>query len=211
MSDEDLGRPLAPCSLNFTLAEISVTDVSGEIIVIPGTSPEAGEAVLDAHSPIEPEVREVRLTKRPYNPAFEPLTIATHTVQTWIASLQPSVQDEMAGRLPPYNGDIVAASLNQDRAAIRAIMGARRQRSMDPPPNMPEDLAERPQTKVMITTDGPIGETQPPVPANGFYEDSVSYGELPGCPTVFTRGRSSYSPAGHEDTNLIHIDIEFGS
>ena len=41
MSDEDLGRPLAPCSLNFTLAEISVTDVSGETIVIPGPNKEA--------------------------------------------------------------------------------------------------------------------------------------------------------------------------
>ena len=209
MTDEDLGRPLAPCSLNFTLAEITVIDVSGETIVIPATSPESSEEIFDTHSPTE--VQEVRLAKTPYDPDPQPMTIDTHNVRTWVNSPHASVESEIADQLLPYHGNIAAASFNQDRAAIRAIMGARRQRSMDPPPNMPEDLAERPQTKVMITTDGPIGETQPPVPANGFYEDSVSYGELPGCPTVFTRGRSSYSPAGHEDTNLIHIDIEFGS
>ena len=206
MTDEDLGRPLAPCSLNFTLAEITVIGVSGETIVIPATSQESSEEIFDTHSPTE--VQEVRLAKTPYNPDPQPMTIDTHNVRTWVDSPHASVESEIADQLLPYHGNIAAASFNQDRAAIRAIMDARRRTSVEPTLILPQDLAGRSQIEPTKPTDNAIEEFRPSHLAENFHQG-------PGCHMDLAVGSTSTmidsvcSQAASESASLIDIDIEF--
>ena len=62
----DLSRPLALCALNFDLADVSMTDSSGEVIFIPGTRPNGRHWSLPA--PAELVEEEIRLCKIAYNP-----------------------------------------------------------------------------------------------------------------------------------------------
>jgi len=70
LSDADLSRPLALCSLNFDLADVSITDSSGEVILLPGSRPCANRrSTFSPHAQDFEE--EVRLSKIAYNPAPE--------------------------------------------------------------------------------------------------------------------------------------------
>ena len=72
MSDLDLSRPIAPCDLDFNLADVTLTYTSGETIFIPGNRlhRNINDTGLD-YSVSRQCVEEVRLCKLAYNPAPE--------------------------------------------------------------------------------------------------------------------------------------------
>lgn len=72
MSDLDLSRPIAPCDLDFNLADVTLSYASGEIIFIPGNRlhRNINDTVLD-YSVSRQCVEEVRLCKLAYDPAPE--------------------------------------------------------------------------------------------------------------------------------------------
>ena len=159
MSDHDLSRPLAPCSLNFTLADVTVTDRSGVMIVILGTynnGSDYDDGIREQPLMSEDE-EEVKLTKSPYDPDPELKAFCTYAAQTAGCSLRSKNgtagqvdEFEMVDRSLPYSGDLTKAAANRDRAAIRVIMDFRQQRckSLADNPSLaispdPSDFLER--------------------------------------------------------------------
>lgn len=74
MCDVDLSRPLARCSFNFALTDVTIFDDSGQAVSIPGTSmEEMGETGHD-HSTCYLELEEIerRLAKCAYDACPEP-------------------------------------------------------------------------------------------------------------------------------------------
>ena len=169
MSDADLSRPLALCSLNFALAEITVTDASGAATMIPGTSAESS-IIYEVHTPVELEEHEVRLTKQPYDPYPELRTCATYIVQTKVspgaisaAKLQARTEEgfkprcvevEMVDYALPYEVSIEAA-LRKDGAAVQAIPNASRPKSRDSRESVTRNLSDA-QNDTTWTTGGHI-------------------------------------------------------
>ena len=173
MSDADLSRPLAPCSLNFALAEITVTDASGTATIIPGTSAESS-IIYEVHTPVELEEHEVRLTKQPYDPYPELRTCATYIVQTLspgaiaAAKLQARTEEgfkpryvevEMMDYALPYEVSIETA-LRKDVAAVQATPNASRPKSRGSRESVTGNLSDA-RTDTTWTTGGRIQDSTP--------------------------------------------------
>lgn len=225
MSDADLSRPLALCSLNFALAEITVTDASGAATMIPGTSEESS-IIYEVHTPVELEEHEVRLTKQPYDPYPELRTCATYIVQTKVspgaisaAKLQARTEEgfkprcvevEMVDYALPYEVSIEAA-LRKDGAAVQAIPNASRPKSRDSRESVTRNLSDA-QNDTTWTTGGHI-QDPPPHPlqmhvAQAPHVEPVCSG-MATCSTAHAMERLGHSSGADEDTNLIHLDVDF--
>lgn len=129
MSDRDLSRPLAPCSLNFALADVTITDRSGVTTIIPGTYGDRSDCNHDGEQPlpVESEEEEVKLTKCPYDPDPEPRPRCRYTTQTTVSENGTAGQvSEFEMVSLPHGGDLRRAAANRDRAAIRVIMEFRK-------------------------------------------------------------------------------------
>ena len=226
MSDADLSRPLAPCSLNFALAEITVTDASGTATIIPGTSAESS-IIYEVHTPVELEEHEVRLTKQPYDPYPELRTCATYIVQTKVspgaisaAKLQARTEEgfkprcvevEMVDCALPYEVGIEAA-LRKDGAAVQAIPNASRPKSRDSRESVTRNLSDT-QNDTTWTTGGHIQD--PPTHPLQMHVAQAPHVEpfcrsgMATCSTAHAMERLGHSAGADEDTNLIHLDVDF--
>ena len=226
MSDADLSRPLAPCSLNFALAEITVTDASGTATIILGTSAESS-IIYEVHTPVELEEHEVRLTKQPYDPYPELRTCATYIVQTKVspgaiaaAKLQARTEEgfkpryvevEMMDYAPPYEVGIETA-LRKDVAAVQATPNASRPKSRGSRESVTGNLSDA-QTDTTWTTGGRIQDSTPrslqlhisQIP----HDEPVCRSEMAIYSTAHAIERLGNPSGADEDTNLIHLDVDF--